>query len=331
MFDKNIKIMVGFRIFTERKNKQKVWIHLPINSIGRFPVNIKVDKADFDWFPKTVALACSNHFDNTGPVILNSKAVFWWGSIPNVTDWKESDKNELHTPSGYAEWLNTACQAKKKSIGLEIKMHDPAKAKKQAVKEDLLAKQEARAAAMKEAASKKQKVSLGVPEGRGGDGDEEGRIQSMFCTIGSTQYIFIQEILKGILLTLAAVQVWAADLMARKDGKIQASEASPLLEMVTQFFGELQSNSGTAVERNKGLEMATHPPNDPTSPAYHNFLGIPNREHVLEVLESNGFTSHGSFRSSGLAQSKVSALGLNLSTVTALFDHTTAIDNHLLA
>ncbi|KAI9628921.1 hypothetical protein KEM48_011315 [Puccinia striiformis f. sp. tritici PST-130] len=243
----------------------------------------------------------------------------------------DAHHNELHTPSGYAEWLNTACQAKKKSIGLEIKMHDPAKAKKQAVKEDLLAKQEARAAAMKEAASKKQKVSLGVPEGRGGDGDEEGRIQSMFCTIGSTQYIFIQEILKGILLTLAAVQVWAADLMARKDGKIQASEASPLLEMVTQFFGELQSNSGTAVERNKGLEMATHPPNDPTSPAYHNFLGIPNREHVLEVLESNGFTSHGSFRSSGLAQSKVSALGLNLSTVTALFDHTTAIDNHLLA
>ncbi|KAI9619193.1 hypothetical protein H4Q26_011873 [Puccinia striiformis f. sp. tritici PST-130] len=242
--------MVGFRIFTERKNKQKVWIHLPINSIGRFPVNIKVDKADFDWFPKTVALACSNHFDNTGPVILNSKAVFWWGSIPNVTDWKESDKNELHTPSGYAEWLNTACQAKKKSIGLEIKMHDPAKAKKQAVKEDLLAKQEARAAAMKEAASKnrrchweflKEGAVMVMRKGnltttpRGMDQLQKSmqtnsmtstftcarftrRIQSMFCTIGSTQYIFIQEILKGILLTLAAVQVWAADLMARKDG-----------------------------------------------------------------------------------------------------------------
>ncbi|KAH9462570.1 hypothetical protein Pst134EB_006458 [Puccinia striiformis f. sp. tritici] len=63
-----------------------------------------------------------------------------------------------------------------------------------------------------------------------------------------------------ILLTLAAVQVWAADLMARKDGvsehcpprslkyltvssakkqRIESSGGGPMLELVSRFLGEL--------------------------------------------------------------------------------------------
>ncbi|KAI9629046.1 hypothetical protein KEM48_011205 [Puccinia striiformis f. sp. tritici PST-130] len=158
---KNMKIMVGFKIFTDSKNQKKVRIHLPVNSSGHFPVNIKVGETDFPQFRNVVALACSDHFAKTGPVILNLKTVLWWGSIPHVTDWKKANKNEVNTPSGYAVWLNTACQAKKKSIGLDIKMPDPGAAKKKAAKEDLLAKQEAQAAAIKESASKKRKSASG--------------------------------------------------------------------------------------------------------------------------------------------------------------------------
>ncbi|KNE89948.1 hypothetical protein PSTG_16593 [Puccinia striiformis f. sp. tritici PST-78] len=133
-----------------------------------------------------------------------------------------------------------------------------------------------------------------------------------------------------ILLTLAAVQVWAADLMARKDG---VSEHCPprSLKYLTVSSAKKQRIDGTAVERNERLEGVAHPPNDPTLPAYLNYLGIPNRDHVLDVLESNGFTSHRSFSYSGLARTEVRALGLNLGTVTALFDHTGAFDNHLSA
>ncbi|KAH9450327.1 hypothetical protein Pst134EA_027035 [Puccinia striiformis f. sp. tritici] len=384
---KNMKIMVGFRIFTDSKNRKKVRIHLPVNSSGHFLVNIKVGETNFPQFRNIVASACSDHFAKTGPVILNSKTVLWWGSIPNVTDWKKSDKNEVHTPSRYAVWLNTACQAKKKSIGLDIKMPDPAAAKKRAAKEDLLAKQEARAAAIKEAATKKRKGASASIRGGDGDGDddEEGdsdgdsegdgsgseidadefddinfhmrklykiypvnvmynRINPVYIDPGNPQ--------RYILLTLAAVQAWAADLMARKDGvsekcpprslkylnvssakkqKIEASGGGAMLEMVAQFLGGLQGNRGTAVERNEALEEVVHPPNDPTLPAYLDYLGIPDRDHVLEVLTSNGFTSHRSFCSAGLARSEVSALGLNLGTVTALFDHPSAFDNHLSA
>ncbi|KAI9629047.1 hypothetical protein KEM48_011206 [Puccinia striiformis f. sp. tritici PST-130] len=94
-----------------------------------------------------------------------------------------------------------------------------------------------------------------------------------------------------ILLTLAAVQVWAADLMARKDG---VSEHCPprSLKYLTVSSAKKQRIDGTAVERNERLEGVAHPPNDPTLPAYLDYLGIPNRDHVLDVLESNGFTSH---------------------------------------
>ncbi|POV98272.1 hypothetical protein PSTT_14541 [Puccinia striiformis] len=366
---KNMKIMVGFRIFTDSKNRKKVWIHLPVNSSGHNPGQHQGWRDRFSSIPEYCGL----------------------GVIPNVTDWKKSDKNEVHTPSSYAVWLNTACQAKKKSIGLDIKMPDPAAAKKRAAKEDLLAKQEARAAAIKEAATKKRKGASASIRGGDGDGDddEEGdsdgdskgdgsgleivadefddinfhmckiykiypvnvmynRINPVYIDPGNPQ--------RYILLTLAAVQAWAADLVSAStvilgcDGPIWLLIHSPLLgrwpartarsrrlgggamlEMVAQFLGGLQGNRGTAVERNEALEEVVHPPNDPTLPAYLDYLGIPDRDHVLEVLASNGFTSHRSFCSAGLARSEVSVLGLNLGTVTALFDHPSAFDNHLSA
>ncbi|KAI7947602.1 hypothetical protein MJO28_009510, partial [Puccinia striiformis f. sp. tritici] len=363
---KNMKIMVGFRIFTDSKNRKKVWIHLPVNSSGHNPGQHQGWRDRFSSIPEYCGLGCSDHFAKTGPVILNSKTVLWWGSIPNVTDWKKSDKNEVHTPSSYAVWLNTACQAKKKSIGLDIKMPDPAAAKKRAAKEDLLAKQEARAAAIKEAATKKRKGASASIRGGDGDGDddEEGdsdgdskgdgsgleivadefddinfhmckiykiypvnvmynRINPVYIDPGNPQ--------RYILLTLAAVQAWAADLMARKDGVSEKCPPRSLKYLNVSSAKKQKIEVGTAVERNEALEEVVHPPNDPTLPAYLDYLGIPDRDHVLEVLASNGFTSHRSFCSAGLAQSEVSVLGLNLGTVTALFDHPSAFDNHLSA
>ncbi|KAH9451020.1 hypothetical protein Pst134EB_018525 [Puccinia striiformis f. sp. tritici] len=359
---KNMKIMVGFRIFTDSKNRKKVWIHLPVNSSGHNPGQHQGWRDRFSSIPEYCGLGCSDHFAKTGPVILNSKTVLWWGSIPNVTDWKKSDKNEVYTPSSYAVWLNTACQAKKKSIGLDIKMPDPAAAKKRAAKEDLLAKQEARAAAIKEAATKKRKgASASI---RGGTVMEmmmrKGILKAtprgmdldwkLLLTNSTTSTSTCAKFTRSIPSML--LQAWAADLMARKDGvsekcpprslkylnvssakkqKIEVSGGGAMLEMVAQFLGGLQGNRGTAVERNEALEEVVHPPNDPTLPAYLDYLGIPDRDHVLEVLASNGFTSHRSFCSAGLAQSEVSVLGLNLGTVTALFDHPSAFDNHLSA
>ncbi|KAI9630331.1 hypothetical protein KEM48_014057 [Puccinia striiformis f. sp. tritici PST-130] len=211
---------------------------------GNFPVNIKVGETEFNKFWTIVAAACSNHFTKTGPVILQSKTVFWWGSIPNVTEWNKLAKNQVHNSSDYAVWLNAACNTKKKLIGLNIKMPHPGDAKKRAEKEDLLAKQEVRAAA-----SKKRKASSGGNGGGGedgegdsnddsnGDGSESKIDADKFDDINfhmrkihavhpvNVLYDRIHPIYQDpanpqryILLTLAAMQTWAADMMARKDG-----------------------------------------------------------------------------------------------------------------
>ncbi|KAI7951251.1 hypothetical protein MJO28_006935 [Puccinia striiformis f. sp. tritici] len=322
---KSMKILMGFGIYVGTENKKKTRTYLPINSQAR-----------------TSRSTSSNHFTKTGPVILQSKTVFWWGSIPNVTEWNKSAKNQVHNSSDYAVWLNAACNTKKKLIGLNIKMPHPGDAKKRAEKEDLLAKQEVRAAA-----SKKRKASSGGNGGGGedgegdsnddsnGDGSESKIDADKFDDINfhmrkihavhpvNVLYDRIHPIYQDpanpqryILLTLAAMQTWAADMMARKDG---VDEHAP------------HGSSGTVIERNKGVEEAVHPPNNPTLPAYLDFLGLPDRDTILEVLASNGFTNHQSFCSLGLPSSKVRALGLNLGTVTALFDHTEAFDNHLSA
>ncbi|POW03867.1 hypothetical protein PSTT_10811 [Puccinia striiformis] len=283
---KNMKIMVGFRIFTDSKNRKKVWIHLPVNSSGHFPVNIKVGETDFPQFRNIVASACSDHFAKTGPVILNSKTVLW-GQHP------QCDRLE---------------EAKKKSIGLDIKMPDPAAAKKRAAKEDLLAKQEARAAAIKEAAQKRGRAHRLRSEGDGdGDDDEEGdsdgdsegdgsgleivadefddinfhmrkftrSIPSMLCTIGSTQSTLILETLND------------GPQGRRRERKMPPRS---LKYLNVSSAKKQKIEAGTAVERNEALEEVVHPPNDPTLPAYLDYLGIPDRDHVLEVLASNGFT-----------------------------------------
>ncbi|KAH9465161.1 hypothetical protein Pst134EA_013052 [Puccinia striiformis f. sp. tritici] len=198
---KSMKILMGFGIYVGTENKKKTR---------------------------------TNHFTKTGPVILQSKTVFWWGSIPNVTEWNKSAKNQVHNSSDYAVWLNAACNTKKKLIGLNIKMPHPGDAKKRAEKEDLLAKQEASSGGN----------GGGGEDGEGdsnddsnGDGSESKIDADKFDDINfhmrkihavhpvNVLYDRIHPIYQDpanpqryILLTLAAMQTWAADMMARKDG-----------------------------------------------------------------------------------------------------------------
>ncbi|KAA1124389.1 hypothetical protein PGTUg99_030007 [Puccinia graminis f. sp. tritici] len=79
----------------------------------------------------------------------------------------------MKDPSDYEDWLVTAFRAGKKSVGLDIRMTDPAKVKRRAKKEDLLAKREARVAVVKALALKKRKSKNGHG-GRGGGGDGGG-------------------------------------------------------------------------------------------------------------------------------------------------------------
>ncbi|POW13821.1 hypothetical protein PSTT_03462 [Puccinia striiformis] len=202
---KSMKILMGFGIYVGTENKKKTRTYLPINSQAR---------------------TSRNHFTKTGPVILQSKTVFWWGSIPNVTEWNKSAKNQVHNSSDYAVCPTLAMR------------------KKRAEKEDLLAKQEVRAAA-----SKKRKASSGGNGGGGedgegdsnddsnGDGSESKIDADKFDDINfhmrkihavhpvNVLYDRIHPIYQDpanpqryILLTLAAMQTWAADMMARKDG-----------------------------------------------------------------------------------------------------------------
>ncbi|KAH9471478.1 hypothetical protein Pst134EA_005374 [Puccinia striiformis f. sp. tritici] len=130
---KNMKIMVGFKIFTDSKNQKKVRIHLPVNSSGHFPVNIKHSPCD--------RLEEGQQERGKHPIWLRCVAE--------------------HCMPGQEEINRIGHQDAR-----------PGRGKKKAAKEDLLAKQEARAAAIKESASKKRKSASGGLGG--GDGDEEG-------------------------------------------------------------------------------------------------------------------------------------------------------------
>ncbi|POW03570.1 hypothetical protein PSHT_11647 [Puccinia striiformis] len=62
---KSMKILVGFKIYVGTKNKKKTQTYLPINSSKNYPV------------------------------ILKLKTVFWWCSVPNVTEWDKSAKSQV--------------------------------------------------------------------------------------------------------------------------------------------------------------------------------------------------------------------------------------------
>ncbi|KNZ55324.1 hypothetical protein VP01_2710g4 [Puccinia sorghi] len=54
---------------------------------------------------------------------------------------------------------------------------------------------------------------------------------------------------------------------------------------------------------------------------YLEFLGIHNKAQTLEILLEDGFHSHKVFKSPGLSQSDVKALGITLGVVTLLFEN----------
>ncbi|KAI7934597.1 hypothetical protein MJO28_016914 [Puccinia striiformis f. sp. tritici] len=71
--------------------QQKENSNVPPNQLEQELVNIKVGE---NQFRKIVATACSDHFTKTSPVILKLKTVFWWCSVPNVTEWDKSAKSQ---------------------------------------------------------------------------------------------------------------------------------------------------------------------------------------------------------------------------------------------
>ncbi|KNZ60279.1 hypothetical protein VP01_1580g1 [Puccinia sorghi] len=54
---------------------------------------------------------------------------------------------------------------------------------------------------------------------------------------------------------------------------------------------------------------------------YLDFLGIHDKDHVLEILLENCFHSHKVFKPPGLARADIKNLGLTLGLVTMLFDN----------
>ncbi|KAA1087506.1 hypothetical protein PGT21_032733 [Puccinia graminis f. sp. tritici] len=176
---KLVKVLVAFKLYVVSKNKKKEKTWVPCGSTSEFPVDVTLGVTDFDQFRELVAAACNLHFKSTGGIIRESiedpvrMPLAWLVSIPRVDEWKKSDKVKMKDASDYQDWLVTAFRAGKKSVGLDIRMTDPAEAKRRAKKEDLLAKREARAAAVKASASKKRKAKNGRG-GSGGGGDGGG-------------------------------------------------------------------------------------------------------------------------------------------------------------
>ncbi|POW03568.1 hypothetical protein PSHT_11648 [Puccinia striiformis] len=81
--------------------------------------------------------------------------------------------------------------------------------------------------------------------------------------------------------------------MAHKDGVDELapprshSGGGDMVEMITHCLGVIEGSSGTAIKHNKEVEEAVHPLNNLTLPASLDFLGLPERDTVLEVLASN--------------------------------------------
>ncbi|KNZ56822.1 hypothetical protein VP01_230g10 [Puccinia sorghi] len=62
---------------------------------------------------------------------------------------------------------------------------------------------------------------------------------------------------------------------------------------------------------------------------YINFLGICDKENVLNKLIANGFHLHKLFKSTCLLRTNVRGLGLILGVVTVLFDNVNKYEHHL--
>ncbi|KNZ56424.1 hypothetical protein VP01_2405g1 [Puccinia sorghi] len=159
---------------------------------------------------------------------------------------------------------------------------------------------------------------------------------------------------------LPEVQEWARALvslimsmsgyqMDRKDGVSPTSPPSSLhhisLKGAKKVRIEAESVNSTSTPDFKKLgpsvtsltqdqlaliaEPVSYPPNKSHIGGYINFLGIRNKENVLNKLIANGFHSHKLLKSAGLLHTNVSALGLTLGVVTVLFDNVHKYEHHL--
>ncbi|KAA1120049.1 hypothetical protein PGT21_037067 [Puccinia graminis f. sp. tritici] len=399
---KLVKVLVAFKLYVVSKNKKKEKTWVPCGSTSEFPVDVTLGVTDFDQFRELVAAACNLHFKSTGGIIRESiedpvrMPLAWLVSIPRVDEWKKSDKVKMKDASDYQDWLVTAFRAGKKSVGLDIRMTDPAEAKRRAKKEDLLAKREARAAAVKASASKKRKAKNGRGgSGGGGDGGGGGdsgggggggggpdgaysEVSSDTDNSGSEidaddfddinfhmrsiyrahptnvtydrlipVYIDPTNPRRYILLSTAAVQTWAKDLMERTAGvslqapprslkyitmspskraKFEQTVGNDNVNLLGQILVALQNNAGTPIERH--AMPTSSPPNESDMEAYLEFISVRNKDEVLEVLTANDLTSYKIFKG-GLPRKDVMDLGLTLGTVTKLFENTAKFDRHL--
>ena len=92
------------------------------------------------------------------------------------------------------------------------------------------------------------------------------------------------------------------------------------VELLAQLLGANRGRSEGSPNHDSPLSS---PPNESHIEEYLEFLGIRDKDHVLEILLANSFHSHKLFKSGGLARADVKALGLTLGVVTMLFDNVT--------
>ena len=90
------------------------------------------------------------------------------------------------------------------------------------------------------------------------------------------------------------------------------------VDILAQLLGGGRERTTDSPDNNAPLSS---PPNESHIEEYLDFLGIRDKDHVLEILLANGFHSHKLFKSGGLARADVKALGLTLGVVTMLFDN----------
>ncbi|KNZ52103.1 hypothetical protein VP01_3696g1 [Puccinia sorghi] len=97
--------------------------------------------------------------------------------------------------------------------------------------------------------------------------------------------------------------------MARKEGVSHTSPPSSL-----PYF-TLKGSKKAQIDNSAGLYHECN------IKGYVSFLGIPDKENVIEKLMVNGFHSHQVFKSTGILCADVRGLGLTLGVLTLLFDN----------
>ncbi|KAH9469743.1 hypothetical protein MJO29_003893 [Puccinia striiformis f. sp. tritici] len=154
-----------------------------------------------------------------------------------------------------------------------------------------------------------------------------------------------------ILLTVAAVQDWAKALMDRKEGVgIQSPPSSlPYLVVNSSKRSKLERTVGTdnisnflaqllAAAQGGGNPPSNHfdrpplqsPPNESDIEVYLEWVGVRDKDAVLEILVANDIFCHKMFRPSGaLTRKDLLDLGLTVGNVSLLIDNLDKYDQFL--